>query len=85
MGKARKLVPERLGGKLKKIRQRLGASSYSETVVRLNMPEAKLYRASILEYEANKRTPPLLVLLRYSELSGISVNDLIDDRVNLPD
>jgi hypothetical protein len=83
MARARKHVPARLGEKLKQIREHLDVQSYGEMVRRLNLPDLKLYRASILEYESNKRTPPLLVLLRYSELSGISINDMVDDRVDL--
>lgn len=83
MARARNHVPARLGEKLKQIREHLDVRSYGEMVRRLNVPDLKLYRASILEYEANKRTPPLLVLLRYSELSGISINDMVDDRVDL--
>lgn len=83
MGRSPKLTPKHLGKKLKKIREDLGIESFPEMIARLAIPEANLHRASISEYEANKRTPPLLVLLRYSELSGISMNDLVDDKVKL--
>lgn len=83
MARARKHVPARLGEKLKQIRERLNIGSYGEMVRRLNLPDLNLYRASILEYESNKRTPPLMVLLRYSELSGVSINDMVDDRVDV--
>lgn len=83
MGRQPKHSPKNLGKKLEQVRNNLGITSYSEMIQRLNIPEINLYRASIHEYESNKRTPPLLVLLRYSELSGISINDLVDDRVSL--
>jgi hypothetical protein len=85
MGRRPKHSPKNLGEKLQQIRVALGYTSYGEMIEKLNLPEMNLYRASIHEYESNKRTPPLLVLLRYSELSGILINDLVDDRVELSD
>lgn len=85
MGRLPKHSPQHLGAKLQTIRKSLGVDSYTEMIARLNVPEMNLYRASIHEYESNKRIPPLLVLLRYSEISGISINDLVDDRVSLED
>lgn len=83
MGRAQRKVPARLGAKLRQVRLCLGIESYEDMIRKLDLPDLRLYRASIHEYEENKRTPPLLVLLRYSELSGVTINDLVDDRVNL--
>jgi transcriptional regulator with XRE-family HTH domain len=45
-----------------------------------NLIEA--YRIS--EFETGKREPPLLVLLRYARVTGISTDVLIDDDLDLP-
>jgi transcriptional regulator with XRE-family HTH domain len=39
--------------------------------------------SDVSKYELGKNEPPLVVLLAYSKLSGHSINDLADDRVNL--
>ena len=77
--------PKFLPEKLRKIRQILGADTYAEMIRLLNVPEEHLQLNAILYYETGRRLPPLNVLLRYSELSGISINDLVDDRVELSD
>lgn len=83
MGRSPQPSPKYLGKKLKTIRECLGITTFDEMISRLNIPEIKLYRASILRYEKNEKVPPLLVLLRYSEISGVSINDLVDDKVKL--
>lgn len=85
MARAHKHIPKRLGTKLGKIRQSLGVKTYDEMVSRLDVEEIPLYRSTIYEYEAGKRVPPLIVLLRYAKLAGVSTDDLIDDLVNLPE
>jgi transcriptional regulator with XRE-family HTH domain len=54
-----------------------------EMIKKLAVKE-KLYPVSISEYERGKREPPLLVLLRYAKVAGVSTDVLIDDRLNLP-
>jgi transcriptional regulator with XRE-family HTH domain len=85
MARAYKHVPKRLGAKLAKIRQSLGDITFEEMVSRLDLREIPLYRSTIYEFEAGRRVPPLIVLLRYAKLAGISTDDLIDDNVNLPE
>lgn len=85
MGSKRAFRPKFLPEKLRKIRQMLRADTYAEMIRLLSVPEEHLQLNAILYYETGRRLPPLNVLLRYSELSGISVNDLIDDRVKLSD
>jgi transcriptional regulator with XRE-family HTH domain len=46
--------------------------------------KAALYPASISEYERGKREAPLLVLLKYARIAGVSTDVLIDDKLNLP-
>jgi len=83
MGTTRRYIPKHLGKKLKQVREHLGIKTYDEMIARLNLAEASLYRASISQYEKGTREPSLNVLLRYSELSGITINDLVDDRIEL--
>lgn len=83
MGKKPQYRPELLGLKLNKIRVQLGELSYDEMIERLDLPEIPLRKNSIFYYESGDRIPPLKVLLNYSKLTGISVNDLIDDEVSV--
>ena len=83
MGRTSRHTPKYLGKKLAEIRQSLGIKTLEEMAKRLNVEEINLYRSTIHEYESGKREPPLIVLLRYSELSGITINDLVDDKIEL--
>jgi transcriptional regulator with XRE-family HTH domain len=73
--------PARLGEKLRQIRLELGLSQ-SEMLERLGYSE-KLFRGNISQYELGRREPPLLVLLTYARIAGVSVDVLIDDQLNL--
>lgn len=76
--------PNYLGDKLKMIRVKiLGNISYVQMAKLLACPHSKPKHNSVIYYEDSKRVPPLDILLKYSQLSGISVNDLIDDDVLL--
>jgi transcriptional regulator with XRE-family HTH domain len=83
MGRTSRHTPKRLAEKLCLVRKILGIRTLEEMATRLDIGEINLYRSTISEYEKGKREPPLIVLLRYSELSSISMNDLVDDRVDL--
>jgi hypothetical protein len=85
MGRASRHTPQFLGKKLELIRKGLGVKTFEEMVSKLDMEEVRLYRSTIHEYEKNKREPPLIVLLRYARLAGLSVEILIDDHISLPD
>lgn len=39
--------------------------------------------ASISGYEKNLREPPLMVLLRYARIAGVTMETLVDDRMKL--
>jgi len=72
--------PQRLGAKLLQIRQSLGLSqSKLERLL-----DVRISNARMSEYENDVREAPLLVLLAYGYLVGISTDDLIDDSVDLP-
>lgn len=83
MGKTPRMRPKRLPEKLRQIRERLGLSQ-NELIRRLGF-EGVLVQASISGYESGTREPPLPVLLRYSEISGIWLNSIIDDSIVLPE
>ena len=84
MGRAKRVMPKRLGEKLSKIRESLGLT-LEGLIEKLDCPEIPLYPASISMYESGKREPPLLVLLSYARLVNIIVDVLIDDKLNLPE
>lgn len=82
MGRKPRVKPERLGEKLRTIRDAFGLSQ-GELVRRLdagNLIDAK----HVSKFELGEREPSLLVLLRYSRLAGISIDVLADDELNLP-
>ena len=46
--------------------------------------EEMIVPGQISEFETGKREPSLIVLLRYARLSGVCVDTLIDDALDLP-
>ena len=72
--------PKRLAAKLLQIRRDLGISQ-AEMVKRLGL---EIHYNFISKYETNKNEPPLMVLLAYARLTGIPVETLIDDKLDLP-
>ena len=82
MGSGKRITPQRLGEKLKMIREKLGLST-EEMIVALNCPTIPLHRASITQYEKGRREPPLIVLLQYARLYRTSLENLIDDNLDL--
>jgi transcriptional regulator with XRE-family HTH domain len=81
MGRAKRLKVEKLGAKLRWIRESLGLTQ-SELIKELRC-EHLIYQANVSEYELNKREPPLPILLGYARLCGVSTDDLIDDKIDL--
>lgn len=84
MGRAKRVMPKRLGEKLSRIRESLDLT-LEGLIEKLDCPEIPLYPASISMYESGKREPPLLVLLSYARLGNVIVDVLIDDELNLPE
>jgi transcriptional regulator with XRE-family HTH domain len=86
MGHGKKQRPKKLGAKLRSIRESLGITQ-DEMARRLKSlgADTTIHSGYIADFETtDKREPGLLTLLAYSKLSGISVNVLIDDEVELP-
>ena len=82
MGKSSRPKPERLAEKLRQIRVALGLSQ-SEMHRRLGIEEEVDY-TNISKYEIGRNEPPLPILLKYSRLAGIHLEDLVDDELELP-
>ena len=82
MGRAHRSRPDRLGEKLLLIRVRLGLTQ-SELIKKLGVKTEALYPSSISLFERDGREPSLPVLLAYSKLSGWTINELVDDKVDL--
>jgi transcriptional regulator with XRE-family HTH domain len=80
MARGARFKPERLAEKLIQIRVALGLSQ-NELIRRLDVD---LTQNRISEYETGKGEPPLLILLKYARLVGISTDVLIDDELDLP-
>lgn len=83
MGRRERTKPQRMGEKLRVIREALELTA-EEMIERLNYPEIPLHRASITEYEKGRREPPSLILLQYARAANIQVEILIDDKLDLP-
>jgi len=82
MGRASRDIPKRLGKKLLQIRTALGLSQ-DGMLRRLGLAE-EYGRHYISGFENGEREPSLFVLLRYSNVSKIWINALVDDRIDLP-
>jgi transcriptional regulator with XRE-family HTH domain len=74
--------PERLGEKLRQIRDALGLSQ-TEMLKRLEAEDLIAYN-QISQYETGRREPPLTILLQYARAAGVSMETLADDDLDLP-
>lgn len=79
MGHARPR-PKRLAEKLLKIRQTLGVTQ-SMLVYRLGVALAP---NNISKYEHDLNEPPIDVMLAYARLARVSLEQLVDDEMELP-
>jgi transcriptional regulator with XRE-family HTH domain len=79
---AKRPVPRKLAKKLAQIRANLGLSQM-EMVKALNYKASPLRPAQISQFESGRREPPLMLLLAYAKLAGISTDILIDDMQNI--
>ncbi len=71
--------PIHLASKLKTIRQRLGLS---QTEMKKRLGFAGHY-GRLSEYELGRRQPSVLTLLRYARASGITLEEILDDELEL--
>jgi transcriptional regulator with XRE-family HTH domain len=80
---ARRPAPKRLAKKLARIRQSLGLSQ-TELVKALKYKASPLRPSQISNFENGNREPPVMLLLAYARLVGVSTDVLIDDKLDLP-
>jgi transcriptional regulator with XRE-family HTH domain len=81
MGRKARQKPERLGAKLRLIREALGLS---QTGMVKRLGDEGIAASQISEYETGKREPSLITLLRYARLANVCLDSLIDDELDLP-
>lgn len=82
MGRGAREKPERLAEKLLHIRTALGLSQ-SDMLKRLGA-ETRMDYYRISEFESGKGEPSLIILLEYSRVAGVSMEDIVDDGIDLP-
>lgn len=82
MGTKPRAKPEHLAEKLREIRLTLGLSQ-AEMWKHLGVEDLIAFK-QISTYELGKREPPLVILLRYARVAGVSTDVLIDDDMDLP-
>jgi len=83
MGTNPRVRPRRLAEKLRYIRESLNLTQ-DELLRRLDI-EGLATQSKISEFESGRRDPSLLILLQYSRLAGVHMEDLVDDKADLPD
>jgi|SRR5215213_4940011 len=81
MGRKARQKPERLGEKLRVVREALGLS---QTGMVKRLGDDGIVASQISEYETGKREPSLITLLRYARLANVYLDALIDDELDLP-
>jgi transcriptional regulator with XRE-family HTH domain len=81
MGKKARQRPERLGEKLRVIRDAL---SLSQTGMVKRLGDEGIAASQISEYETGKREPSLITLLQYARLVNVCLDVLVDDDSDLP-
>lgn len=84
MGRSSRPKPQCLAAKLLQIRQRLDLTQ-DTMLERLAYTKSPLYASQISDFEHGLREPPLLVLLQYAKVAGVTMEMLVDDDVDLPD
>jgi transcriptional regulator with XRE-family HTH domain len=84
MGQARRPQPAHLALKLRQVRALLGLSQ-EQMADRLKHVKSPPQPGHISEFESGKREPSLLVLVAYARVSGVLVDELVDDELDLPE
>ncbi len=82
MGLKTRIRCEKLPGKLKAIREKLGYSQ--NEMLRALGYEETFDRSTISHYESGEREPPLPIVLAYARAAGIMMEVLVDDSLDLP-
>lgn len=74
--------PKRLAEKLRQIRDAFDISQ-PYMPARLGLPD--MHPGRISEYENDEREPTLMTLLAYADLAGVHLEDIVNDKVDLPE
>ena len=82
MGRASRNKPAKLAEKLLAIRKKLDLSQ-AELIEKLAFEDIPLYKSDISKYESGTREPPLLILLGYARLGNVTMEMLVDDKIEL--
>ena len=82
MGRKARMKPARLPEKLLQIRTELDLSQ-SELLRRFGFENLIDYRR-ISEFERGDAEAPLPVLLKYAQIAGVHMEDIVDDELDLP-
>jgi transcriptional regulator with XRE-family HTH domain len=82
MGTNPRVRPQRLAEKFRYVRISLDLTQ-AELLRQLDIEELAT-QSKISEFESGKRDPSLLILLQYSRLAGGHMEDLVDDKTDLP-
>lgn len=84
MGLGKTEKPSRLAEKLLQIREKFGLSQTQMcAAIQKQNSELTIYRGYIAQYEAG-RVPGPLTLLAYAKIARISLEQLVDDELDLP-
>jgi transcriptional regulator with XRE-family HTH domain len=83
MGVKARQRPERLAEKLLHVRVALGQSQ-TGLLKLLGLEDAISYK-KISDFERGEREPTLLIILEYARVAGVHVEDLINDKTDLPE
>lgn len=81
MGKRERQKPALLAAKLKMVRLTLGLSQ-NEMISYLGLAE-EVGRNHIANFESGYREPNLIMLLKYARHAQLTVDDLIDDEIEV--
>ncbi len=84
MGTRKRPVPARLPEKLLKIRKLLDLSQ-EQLAARVSHLPSSPHPGHVSRFEAGTREPNLIYLLEFSRLSGVSLEVLLDDRLDVPE
>jgi transcriptional regulator with XRE-family HTH domain len=84
MGTKKRPVPARLPEKLLKVRKLLNLSQ-ERLAARLSHLPSPPEAAHISHYESGTREPNLIYLLEFSRLAGVTLECLLDDRLEVPE
>jgi transcriptional regulator with XRE-family HTH domain len=83
MGTSRRPRPARLAAKLLEIRMKLGLTQ-AEMCEKLGDTGTRLYVGHIDDYEKDRRVPTLQVVLAYARATGVAMEVIVDDDIDLP-